>query len=120
MASEAARGVSAGGVGGGSSLGYAIGVPSRFQLAPPTICRSSATKEPRVVPDGLRMLILRKAEEGRRASASADMGAPSSAEEGHTAAGAGAPLEIVHKALASVKNLGNWTYEVHQYFDYYR
>ena len=80
MASEAARGVSAGGVGGGSSLGYAIGVPSRFQLAPPTICRSSATKEPRVVPDGLRMLILRKAEEGRRASASADMGAPSSAE----------------------------------------
>ena len=56
----------------------------------------------------------------RNGSGATGCGAPSSAEEGHTAAGAGAPLEIVHKALASVKNLGNWTYEVHQYFDYYR
>ena len=67
-------------MGGGSSLGYAVGVPSRYQLAWLFMGRLSATKEPRVVPDGLRMLILRKAEEGRRASASADMGAPFSAE----------------------------------------
>jgi hypothetical protein len=81
VASAAARGVSAAaGMGGGSSLGYAVGVPSRYQLAWLSTGRFSATKEPRVVPDGLRMLILRKAEEGRRASASADMGAPLSAE----------------------------------------
>ena len=68
------------GAGGGSSLGYAVGVPSRYQLAWLAMGRFSATKEPRVDADGLRMLILRKAEEGRRSSASAEMGAPSSAE----------------------------------------
>jgi hypothetical protein len=45
-------------------------------------------------------------------------GAPASTSEGHTAAGE-MPLEVIHKALADVPQLGKWTYEAHQYLDYF-
>ena len=29
------------------------------------------------------------------------------------------PIAIIHKALQSVPGLGKWTYDVHQYLDYF-
>lgn len=45
-------------------------------------------------------------------------GAPGATGEGHTAAGK-MPLQIIHEALSTVKNLGKWTYGAHQYFDFF-
>lgn len=45
-------------------------------------------------------------------------GAASSEHEGHTAPGK-MPIQIIHEALSTVKGLGRWTYDVHQYFDFF-
>jgi len=46
-----------------------------------------------------------------------ECGAPSSTHEGHTSSGK-MPIEVIYDQLKTISNLGNWSYDVHQYFDY--
>jgi len=45
-------------------------------------------------------------------------GAPGSVNEGSTKSGK-MPLQVIHEALKGISNLGKWTFDVHQYFDFY-
>jgi len=45
-------------------------------------------------------------------------GALSTETQGHTDPSQ-SPIQVIHEAISSVANLGKWTYDVHQYFDFF-